>query len=129
MASQSHPPGTFAACSEEENAAHILIQAMHGMSAHLTCSGPSDSQPALHHQAAGIEHEKSEKSCSRLPLLPLDRNTRVRLPSKYAAFPKALPKHKGSGAITFKDQDSFEEWAIERLTASHAQVVIEKKRR
>lgn len=76
----------------------------------------------------------SSKPSYRPPLLALDRNTRSQSP---ALAPGLLVNQSKSSqsyivpveALTFPDQDSFEDWAIERLMASHPEVVIEKKRR
>lgn len=111
--------------NEVENAAHILIQAM--ITPLPACDNSRRAQEHLQPVAGFTSHDKPSY---RLPLLALDRNSRSQSPAVLAHTSKTTSKYAASsGVLNFPDQDSFEEWAIERLTASHPDVVIEKKRR
>lgn len=121
------PESMGAVQTEVENAAHILIQAM--MTPLSACGSSFGIQEPLT-PLAGSTTELDKPSC-RLPLLALDRNTRSQSPAILSTSSKVAIKNASSapGALSFPDQDSFEEWAIDTLTASHPEVVIEKKRR
>lgn len=119
------PYGEAEVLTEIENAAHILLQAMMApLPAHSDTSSPQ-------------QNNNSETVCTevhtplhRQPLTALDRNkssqSSIHPPLQSKALQKYVPPVE---ALHFPDQDSFEDWAIDRLAASHPEVVIEKKRR